>query len=174
MSSRPIFYAAALYAAVSFILPVAAAESPAREKCEQSYQPGVGQNGKEVVWVPTPDALVNRMLTMTRTTSSDFVIDLGAGDGKIAIAAAARRLLPDGELLFTTNDRRFVLEADELEGELACEEVTAEITPLDFERRPRQRAWRFTARVSTRTRGGTAPGAGRRSAASSAAGSRRR
>ena len=41
----------------------------------------VGQQGKDVIWVPTPDALVDRMLRMARVTPNDFVVDLGAGDG---------------------------------------------------------------------------------------------
>ena len=52
------------------------------------YRPSVGQAGKNVVWVPTPDALVTRMLQAARTTERDLVYDLGAGDGKIPIAAA--------------------------------------------------------------------------------------
>jgi SAM-dependent methyltransferase len=52
------------------------------------YAPSVGQPGKDVVWVPTPDALVTHMLRMAKVTSQDFVMDLGSGDGRIAIAAA--------------------------------------------------------------------------------------
>lgn len=70
------------------IAGLAAAQQPAsREDCERSYKPAVGQSGKDVVWVPTPDAVVNRMLEMARVTPQDTVVDLGAGDGKIAIAA---------------------------------------------------------------------------------------
>src|ERR1700704_3390650 len=54
------------------------------------YQPQVGQSGKDVIWVPTPDEVVDRMLTMAQVTPQDFVMDLGAGDGKIAIAAAKK------------------------------------------------------------------------------------
>lgn len=54
------------------------------------YAPKVGQKGKDVIWVPTPRALVERMLDMTRVTSNDYVIDLGAGDGRTVIAAAKR------------------------------------------------------------------------------------
>jgi hypothetical protein len=54
------------------------------------FKPYVGQQGKDVVWVPTPDEVVDRMLTMAQTKPEDFVIDLGAGDGKIAIAAAKK------------------------------------------------------------------------------------
>jgi len=54
------------------------------------FKPYVGQQGKDVVWVPTPDEVVDRMLTMAQTKPEDYVIDLGAGDGKIAIAAAKK------------------------------------------------------------------------------------
>jgi hypothetical protein len=82
--------AAARSAAVVLALGVAttAAAQSNRAECERTYKPTVGQSGKDVVWVPTPDELVRRMLTMARVTPQDFVIDLGAGDGKIAIAAA--------------------------------------------------------------------------------------
>ena len=55
---------------------------------DKNFQPQVGQQGKDVIWVPTPDEIVERMLRMAQTTSNDYVIDLGAGDGRIAIAAA--------------------------------------------------------------------------------------
>jgi len=54
------------------------------------FEPQVGQAGKDVIWVPTPDDVVDRMLTMAQVTPKDFVMDLGAGDGKIAIAAARK------------------------------------------------------------------------------------
>jgi methyltransferase family protein len=57
---------------------------------QADFKPYVGQQGKDVVWVPTPDEVVERMLTMAQTKPEDFVIDLGAGDGKIAIAAAKK------------------------------------------------------------------------------------
>jgi SAM-dependent methyltransferase len=60
----------------------------APEYGDQFYRPHVGQSGKNVVWVPTPDALVTRMLQAAKTTDQDIVYDLGAGDGKIPIAAA--------------------------------------------------------------------------------------
>jgi SAM-dependent methyltransferase len=56
----------------------------------QKFEPQVGQAGKDVIWVPTPDDVVDRMLTMAQVTPSDFVIDLGSGDGKIAIHAARK------------------------------------------------------------------------------------
>ena len=52
------------------------------------YEPERGQSGKDVVWIPTPDALVQRMLRMAQVRPEDFVIDLGSGDGKIVLAAA--------------------------------------------------------------------------------------
>ena len=80
------FSAAALFAAT--VVNAAQAQPKSRSDCEAAYKPSVGQSGKDVVWVPTPDELVRRMLTMAKVTEKDFVIDLGAGDGKIAIAAA--------------------------------------------------------------------------------------
>src|SRR5688572_10948647 len=57
---------------------------------QQKFEPQVGQSGKDVIWVPSPDDVVERMLTMAQVTPNDFVIDLGSGDGKIAIAAAKK------------------------------------------------------------------------------------
>jgi hypothetical protein len=56
----------------------------------KDYAPEVGQSGKDVVWVPTPQTLVDKMLDMARMTTSDFVIDLGSGDGRTVITAAKR------------------------------------------------------------------------------------
>ncbi len=54
------------------------------------FEPRVGQAGKDVVWVPTPQGLVDRMLDMARVTVEDTVIDLGSGDGRTVITAARR------------------------------------------------------------------------------------
>jgi precorrin-6B methylase 2 len=54
------------------------------------YEPSVGQPGKDVVWVPTPPELVEKMLDMAQVTPQDFVMDLGSGDGRNVIAAAKR------------------------------------------------------------------------------------
>jgi SAM-dependent methyltransferase len=54
------------------------------------YEPTVGQSGKDVVWVPTPQALVDKMLDMAKVTANDYVIDLGSGDGRTVITAAKR------------------------------------------------------------------------------------
>jgi SAM-dependent methyltransferase len=53
-------------------------------------QPQVGQPGKDVVWVPTVPALVEKMLDMAHVAPQDVVIDLGSGDGRTVIAAAKR------------------------------------------------------------------------------------
>jgi hypothetical protein len=74
--------AALLAATLLFALPAAAQQKP--------YEPQVGQAGKDVIWVPTPDEVVERMLRMAQVTPNDYVIDLGAGDGKIAIMAAKK------------------------------------------------------------------------------------
>ena len=55
-----------------------------------NYEPSVGQAGKDVVWVPTSDVLVEKMLDMAKVTPKDFVMDLGSGDGRTVIAAAKR------------------------------------------------------------------------------------
>ncbi|HEY8538996.1 MAG TPA: class I SAM-dependent methyltransferase, partial [Steroidobacteraceae bacterium] len=77
--------------ALSLLLVCTAAQSQSsRADCERIFRPQTGQPGKDVIWVPTNDALVERMLRMAKTTSSDIVYDLGAGDGKIAIAAGKK------------------------------------------------------------------------------------
>ncbi|MBI1943973.1 MAG: class I SAM-dependent methyltransferase [Betaproteobacteria bacterium] len=54
------------------------------------YEPQSGQEGKDVVWVPTPQAVVDKMLDMARVRPRDFVMDLGSGDGRLVITAAKR------------------------------------------------------------------------------------
>jgi hypothetical protein len=56
----------------------------------KEFKPQVGQAGKDVVWVPSPQALVDRMLDMAMVTAKDVVIDLGSGDGRTVITAAQR------------------------------------------------------------------------------------
>jgi len=56
----------------------------------KDFQPEVGQAGKDVVWVPTPQALVDKMLDMAKVTPKDYVMDLGSGDGRTVITAAKR------------------------------------------------------------------------------------
>jgi hypothetical protein len=77
-------FAAPLALALACALPAAAQQK------DKAYEPQVGQAGKDVIWVPTPDEVVERMLRMAQVTPNDYVVDLGAGDGKIAIAAAKK------------------------------------------------------------------------------------
>jgi hypothetical protein len=60
------------------------------QAAQREYQPEVGQAGKDVVWVPTPQELVDKMLDMAKVTPQDYVIDLGSGDGRTVITAAQR------------------------------------------------------------------------------------
>jgi SAM-dependent methyltransferase len=76
-----------LLSALAFTL-TGPAQARSRADCDAAYHPQSGQPGKDVVWVPTSDGLVKRMLQMAGVTANDRVYDLGAGDGKIAIAAA--------------------------------------------------------------------------------------
>jgi SAM-dependent methyltransferase len=64
--------------------------SAVAQDAAKPYEPRVGQAGKDVVWVPSPQALVDRMLDMARVTVDDYVIDLGSGDGRTVITAAKR------------------------------------------------------------------------------------
>lgn len=54
------------------------------------YEPELGEPGKDVIWVPTAEPLLERMLTMAQVGPGDVVFDLGSGDGRIVIAAAKR------------------------------------------------------------------------------------
>ncbi len=67
-------------------------ESPA----STPYEPTVGQAGKDVVWVPTSQALVDRMLDMAKLTPADRLVDLGSGDGRTVITAAKRGAVSRG------------------------------------------------------------------------------
>jgi SAM-dependent methyltransferase len=86
---KPAIPVAALSAlALSLALVAGAASAQTAPAESKEYTPQVGQSGKDVVWVPTPDALVERMLRMARVGPKDYVIDLGSGDGRTVIAAA--------------------------------------------------------------------------------------
>jgi SAM-dependent methyltransferase len=73
---------------LSLLLCVALGDAFAHAQAAKEYQPEVGQAGKDVVWVPTPQALVDKMLEMAKVTPKDYVIDLGSGDGRTVITAA--------------------------------------------------------------------------------------
>lgn len=68
--------------------PVFAQSAESTKLGDEKYEPRVGQSGKDVIWVPTNDAVADAMLKVAKVKSTDLVYDLGAGDGKIAIAAA--------------------------------------------------------------------------------------
>ena len=81
-STRMILFTACLCLTASLAHAQATDQKP--------FEPTVGQAGKDVVWVPTPQALVNKMLDMAKVTPSDFLMDLGSGDGRTVITAAKR------------------------------------------------------------------------------------
>ena len=85
-AARFIATFAAVAALAAFALP-AAAQNATKEK---EYTPQVGQEGKDVIWVPTPQALVEKMLDMAKITPKDIHYDLGSGDGRTVITAAKR------------------------------------------------------------------------------------
>jgi hypothetical protein len=82
-TSRRIIAAQIL--SLALICPAGAAHA-----AKPDYEPQVGQEGKDVVWVPTPQALVDKMLDMAKLTAKDYLIDLGSGDGRTVITAAKR------------------------------------------------------------------------------------
>ena len=77
-----VFFAVASLAA----LPVLAAAPPAAKP----FLPDPGEIGKDVMWVPSEDVMVARMLDVARLTARDYLVDLGSGDGRVVIAAARR------------------------------------------------------------------------------------
>ena len=87
MSSLKIWRRALLTLGLSLATTAAFAQTQTQAK---PFEPQVGQAGKDVVWVPTPQALVDKMLDMASVTSQDFVFDLGSGDGRTVITAAKR------------------------------------------------------------------------------------
>lgn len=74
--------------AVCTQISTALAQKPDPATTSERYQPRLGQSGKDVMWLPSRDDLLARMLESVRLTSDDLLVDLGAGDGKIVIAAA--------------------------------------------------------------------------------------
>lgn len=84
---RRIFIAAAV---VAVALGGTACAQTGAASSTDTYVPRVGQSGKDVIWVPTPQALVDRMLDMAQLTPDDRLVDLGSGDGRTVITAAKR------------------------------------------------------------------------------------
>lgn len=73
---------------LSGLMQAGPALSVPRDGGDEIYQPRIGQEGKDVIWVPTPDGMVAEMLKIAAVSPKDLVVDLGSGDGKIVIAAA--------------------------------------------------------------------------------------
>ncbi len=71
-------------------LLLSASLAAAQVPTDKPFEPVSGQAGKDVVWVPTPPVLIEKMLDMAKVTPQDFVMDLGSGDGRNVIAAARR------------------------------------------------------------------------------------
>ncbi len=82
--------------ATGVVLAFAAAATAQTQAPAKPYEPQVGQAGKDVVWVPTPQALVDKMLDLAKVTPQDFLMDLGSGDGRTVITAAKRGLTAQG------------------------------------------------------------------------------
>ncbi|HWP27041.1 MAG TPA: class I SAM-dependent methyltransferase [Xanthobacteraceae bacterium] len=72
------------------LLALIAALTLVQAQPAQEYKPRVGQEGKDVIWVPTRQELVDKMLDLAKVTPNDYVIDLGSGDGRTVITAAKR------------------------------------------------------------------------------------
>jgi hypothetical protein len=84
-----IRYLRPLVVAVVLLLPAAAALAQA-QPAQKEYEPKPYQEGKDVIWLPTPQDMVEKMLAMAKVGSRDFVIDLGSGDGRTVITAARK------------------------------------------------------------------------------------
>jgi precorrin-6B methylase 2 len=80
--------AAAIAAAVAIFCATALAQTPSTP--QQPFEPSVGQAGKDVVWVPTPQTLVDKMLDLAELKPGELLMDLGSGDGRTVITAAKR------------------------------------------------------------------------------------
>ncbi len=89
--SRPARVAALLVVAVLSL----GAQAPGKPR-QKPYEPEVGQPGKDVVWVPTAQTLVDEMLDLADVTRRDYLLDLGSGDGRTVITAAKRGVRAHG------------------------------------------------------------------------------
>jgi hypothetical protein len=80
-----------VFAAAAWAQPAKeTAPAPKEAAASSEFTPEVGQSGKDVVWVPTAQTLVNKMLDMVKLTPQDILYDLGSGDGRTVITAAKR------------------------------------------------------------------------------------
>ena len=94
MNSRFVLRLVAMSTVVS--LAAGSAFAQTAQAPAKPFEPTVGQAGKDVVWVPTPQALVDKMLDMAKVTPKDFLMDLGSGDGRTVITAAKRGVRAEG------------------------------------------------------------------------------
>ena len=90
MTTRGLLSRSGRQSWLALCLVVWATSAVQAQTAQDKFEPQVGQAGKDVVWVPTPQALVDKMLDMAKVTPQDYVVDLGSGDGRNVIAAAKR------------------------------------------------------------------------------------
>ena len=90
MRARVWIRSAAVAASVATLSVGLLAQAGSSTQKPKPFEPTVGQAGKDVVWVPTPQATVNKMLDLAKLTPQDFLMDLGSGDGITVITAAKR------------------------------------------------------------------------------------
>jgi SAM-dependent methyltransferase len=83
---KSLFKSVVIFTVFSVTVPI----GPWIEAAQDDYVPKVGQPGKDVVWVPNPSVMVERLLDMAKVAPKDYVVDLGSGDGRNVIAAAKR------------------------------------------------------------------------------------
>lgn len=86
----PILLTSWLNVACASTTATPAANTASPKPATPAYEPVRGQAGKDVIWIPTPEGLIDKMLTAAKVTEQDRVFDLGAGDGIIAITAARK------------------------------------------------------------------------------------
>jgi len=85
-----IFSQRSLAIVFSVVLATCQIFSQQKQQANKEFEPEVGQEGKDVVWVPTPQALVDKMLELADAKPGDLLVDLGSGDGRTVITAAKR------------------------------------------------------------------------------------
>jgi hypothetical protein len=88
MNRTHVFACSLLLLMLSLSPARALAQPPAQTQETKPFEPTVGQAGKDVIWVPTPQELVDKMMELGKVTSADVLVDLGSGDGRTVITAA--------------------------------------------------------------------------------------
>jgi hypothetical protein len=86
----PILMTSWLNVACASTTATPAANTAGPKPATTAYEPVRGQAGKDVIWIPTPEGLIDKMLSTAKVTDKDILFDLGAGDGIIAITAARK------------------------------------------------------------------------------------